>query len=174
MMKRSTSTLFSIQPLSADDETWLRSYINDHWGAEEVVVHETIYRPAALQGFAGECNGILLGVITYLIQNGQCEIVTLNADPLHTGLGSALLEKVEVEAAKQGCSRCWLVTTNDNLDGLRFYQRRGYRMAAIHRGAVTAARKIKPSIPLVGDYGIVLQDEIMLEKPIECDPDHEI
>jgi hypothetical protein len=58
----------------------------------------------------------------------------------------------------------WLITSNDNLNALRFYQRRGYRLAAVHRDAIVLARQIKPEIPLVGDFGIPLTDEIELEK----------
>jgi hypothetical protein len=58
----------------------------------------------------------------------------------------------------------WLVTTNDNLDALRFYQRRGFRLAKLRRGAVDAARsRLKPTIPEVGSFGIPIRDEIVLE-----------
>ena len=65
----------------------------------------------------------------------------------------------------QGGGRLWLVTTNDNLDALRFYQRRGLRITAVAAGAVDEARKIKPGIPLLGDHGIAIRDEITLEFP---------
>ncbi len=35
----------------------------------------------------------------------------------------------------------WVVTTNDNLDALRFYQRRGYRIGEVRLGAVDRARR---------------------------------
>jgi hypothetical protein len=58
-----------------------------------------------------------------------------------------------------------VITTNDNLDALRFYQRRGFRLAALHRGAVDDSRaRLKPQIPPIGDHGIKLRDELELEK----------
>jgi ribosomal protein S18 acetylase RimI-like enzyme len=82
------------------------------------------------------------------------------------GVGTALLQLVE-QAAQQGCGRLWLVTTNDNVDALRFYQRRGFRLAALRRGAVDDGRaRLKPEIPTVGDYGIPLRDELELDKPL--------
>lgn len=167
-MNPSKHPAFTIRPLSSEDQAWLKPYIIDHWGAAEVVVHKTIYHPVTLPGFLAEGEGDLKGVITYQIAGGDCEIVTLNCEPSRHGMGSALITSVEEFAAEQGCTRCWLVTTNDNLDGLRFYQRRGYRMAAIYYGGVSAARQMKPAIPLVGDYGIQLQDEVVLEKNLAC------
>ena len=67
-------------------------------------------------------------------------------------------------AAEAGCTKLWLITTNDNVDALRFYQRRGFRLAALHRGSVDDSRaRLKAEIPEVGDHGIPLRDEIELE-----------
>ena len=57
----------------------------------------------------------------------------------------------------------WLITTNDNLNALRFYQKRGFELVAVHRHAVDESRKIKPEIPLVGENGIPIRDELGLE-----------
>ena len=70
-----------------------------------------------------------------------------------------------------GLRRVWLVTTNDNLDALRFYQRRGLRIAAVHPGAVDRSRAVKPTIPLVDAYGIPLRDELIMELRLDGDPD---
>ena len=64
----------------------------------------------------------------------------------------------------------WLVTTNDNLDALRVYQRRGFRLAELRAGAVDAARALKPSIPVTGRYGIPLRDELILVRPLATAP----
>ena len=61
--------------------------------------------------------------------------------------------------------RVWLVTTNDNLEALRFYQRRGFRLAQLRCGAVDEARRhLKPAIPASGFFGIPVHDEIVLEQ----------
>jgi hypothetical protein len=57
----------------------------------------------------------------------------------------------------------WLVTTNDNTHALRFYHRLGFRLAALHPGAVEAARRLKPEIPLLGLDEIPIRDELELE-----------
>jgi hypothetical protein len=59
--------------------------------------------------------------------------------------------------------RAWLVTTNDNLDALRFYQRRSWRLVQVNRDAVDFASVLKPLIPKIGAYAIEIHDEIELE-----------
>ena len=106
------------------------------------------------------------GVLTYVIGGTDCEVLTLHAHPRHPGVGTALIEAVEGIARAAGCTRLWLITTNDNVDALRFYQRRGFRLAALHAGAVDDARaRLKPEIPQVGDHGIPLRDEIEMVRP---------
>jgi len=97
---------------------------------------------------------------------GSCEILTLHAARRWAGVGTLLVAEAARLAAEMGCSR-WVVTTNDNVDALRFYQRRGFRLVAVRCGAVDDSRRtLKPSIPLAGDYGIPLRDEIELAQPL--------
>jgi ribosomal protein S18 acetylase RimI-like enzyme len=91
-------------------------------------------------------------------------LLSLHATVPRRGVGSALLAAVEDRARADGVERVWLITTNDNVDALRFYQRRGYRIVAVDAGAVDEARRLKPGIPEVGAYGIPIHDEIQLQK----------
>jgi ribosomal protein S18 acetylase RimI-like enzyme len=109
-------------------------------------------------------DGGLVGVLTYVIRGAECEVLTLHADRQRSGIGTALLDAVKRIARDEGCTRLWLITTNDNVDALRFYQRRGFRLAALRPGAVDESReRYKPEIPTVGDHGIPLRDELELE-----------
>ena len=73
------------------------------------------------------------------------------------------MNKVVETVREIGCNRVWLITLNDNLDAIRFYQRRGFSLCTIHKDALTLSRKIKPSISEIGQYGIALRDEIEFE-----------
>jgi len=108
-------------------------------------------------------NGRPLGLATYEIIGDECQLVTLHAFQPFAGIGTALVQAVRDVAADEGCRRLWLITTNDNLDALRFYQRRDFELVAVHRDLRDTARRLKPSIPLVGDYGIPIRDELELE-----------
>lgn len=154
--------IIETRPLNADDRKWAAAVILERWGAETVVVHQTIYRPALLDGVVAERAGRREGLLTYHIDDLGCEIVTLDALSQACGAGTALVEAVARLAVLQGCRRLWLITTNDNLEALRFYQRRGFRLVRVHPGAVDSARDLKPTIPLVGEYGIPIHDELEL------------
>jgi GNAT superfamily N-acetyltransferase len=105
----------------------------------------------------------LAGVLTYIVGSAECEVLTLHAEQRFGGVGSALIEAVRDVAAQAGCTRLRLTTTNDNLDALRFYQRRGFRLDVLRAGAVDDCRaRLKPEIPRTGDYGIPLRDELEL------------
>lgn len=105
-----------------------------------------------------------MGLLTYNISDDELEIVTLNAIEEGKGIGTALLDEVETHAKMKKCSRVWLITTNDNIDALRFYQKRQYEIKSVHRYAIEESRKIKPQLPFVGKYGIPIRDEIEMEK----------
>jgi ribosomal protein S18 acetylase RimI-like enzyme len=106
----------------------------------------------------------LVGVATYVITGAACELLTLHARTRFDGVGSALVAAVQEVARQSGCARLWVVTTNDNVDALRFYQRRGFRLAHLRAGAVDESREtLKPEIPTTGAHGIPLRDELELE-----------
>jgi N-acetylglutamate synthase-like GNAT family acetyltransferase len=112
-------------------------------------------------------DGRLIGMLTYVIDGERCEILTLHASEPWTGTGTSLVEEVERVSTASGCRRLWLITTNDNVDALRFYQRRGFRLAELHPGAVDRSRgSLKPEIPEMGEYGIPLRDELQLHKEL--------
>src|SRR5689334_10763467 len=85
--------------------------------------------------------GGIAGVLTYDIVGAECEILTLHAAAQWGGAGTALVDAVRTIAARAGCRTLWVLTTNDNVDGLRFYQRRGFRLSALRPGAVDEARR---------------------------------
>ncbi len=133
------------------------------WGDDLIVVHGTSYQPSALPGFIAYRGGEWVGLVTYHVQGAECEIITLNSLYPSMGIGTALAKAVKKAAQSANCRRLWLVTTNDNLNALWFYQKRGFVLVAVHRNAVEEARKRKPQIPAIGEYGIPLRDEIELE-----------
>jgi ribosomal protein S18 acetylase RimI-like enzyme len=154
---------FEIREIEEQDRDWVESFTRDHWGAPIVVAHGTVFHPRQLPGFIACEDGERVGLVTYHVDGGDCEIVTLNSIRERRGIASALVEKVKRSAMEPGCSRLWLVTTNDNLTALRFYQRRGFHMVRVHPDAVNESRRLKPEIGRTGEYGIPIRDEIELE-----------
>jgi GNAT superfamily N-acetyltransferase len=152
-----------IRDLLPADRNWVLEIILHDFGGESVVAHGVVYYPAVLPGFVAELEGERAGVITYTLDVESCEIVTINSLVEGRGIGSALIAAVKYKAVETGCQRLWLITTNDNLHALGFYQRQGFRLADVRPGAVDESRKIKPTIPLIGANRIPIHDEIELE-----------
>jgi ribosomal protein S18 acetylase RimI-like enzyme len=150
------------RPLEAGDRGWAAAKLRDLWG-EVVVSRGAAHDATALPGFVAEEAGEPVGLATYRIDGDDCELVTINAFPKGSGAGTALVDAVLAAARAAGCRRVWLITTNDNLRALRFYQRRGFRLVAVHPGALDRSRELKPSIPEIGLDGIPLRDELELE-----------
>ena len=153
----------NIRRLTSDDLPRLRQFWKKHWGDEFVVAHGVIYHPDTLDGFVALENDEWVGEITYTVSGTTCEIVSLDSLREGQGIGTKLIDAVVDEARKRNCRRIFLITTNDNLHALGFYQRRGFELARIHRHAMDETRKLKPIIPLIGMNNIPLRDEIELE-----------
>ena len=149
-----------IRPIAEGDRPMLAWLVAELWGSEIVAVHGSSLRPAELGGFIAERSQRLVGLLTYQLVGNVLEIVTLNAIDRRAGIGTMLIEAAVSKARRFGCGEVRLTTTNDNVDALRFYQRRGFRLAEVRPGADNQARQQKPEIPRVGDYGIPLHDEI--------------
>lgn len=155
-----------IRPVEENDRPTVEWLTSQLWGAAEVVVHDGVFYPAELSGFIAERGGRIAGLVTFEVRESIVEIATINALDMYQGIGTMLIEAVRAEAKRLGCHQVTLTTTNDNIGALRFYQRRGFRLAAIRPGAVDRARQRKPEIPHTGDFGIPLRDEIDLTCPV--------
>jgi N-acetylglutamate synthase-like GNAT family acetyltransferase len=149
--------------LTQEDLPHLRQFWIDHGGGEEMISRSNVYRPEQLEGFVIEDGNEWVGLLTFFIQDGECEVTSLDSLREGRGIGSMLIDKALEEARAQGCRRLFLITTNDNLNALGFYQRRGFEIVTVYRGAINESRKRKPSISLIGMNNIPLRDEIELE-----------
>lgn len=136
----------------------------EHWGSSVIVSRGRAHQAAELPGFVALAAGRLLGLVTYQVEGTQCQIVTLDSLHERQGIGAALLERVVAVAKEAGCRRVWLITTNDNTPAIRYYQRHGFDLVALHRRALEVSRQIKPEIPPVGLDGIPLRHELEFER----------
>ncbi len=156
-----------IRPSEEKDRAWVAGLVESRWGSVRVVTKGRVHVVTDLPGFVAVRAGERVGLVTYRIDEAECEIVTLDSLIEQSGVGTALVEHVRSTAVSADCKRLWLITTNDNMHAMRFYQKRGFVLVAVWRNALEVSRKLKPGIPLVGTHGIPLRDEIELEMPLD-------
>jgi ribosomal protein S18 acetylase RimI-like enzyme len=152
-----------VRELRDDERPWLRATLRERWGDEIVVGRGRVRYPAELPALvAVDDSGVRVGLASYEVEGTTAEVVTIDALRTGAGVGRRLLDAVAEAARAAGARRLLVMTTNDNLVALRFYQRAGLRLAALRPGAVDEARSLKPSIATTGRDGIPIRDEIDL------------
>ena len=164
-----TDRLFTIRPLNQDDRNWVAHFLDAHWSSTKIVTRGKAVYAHLLPGFVAELTDAPedaqpIGLLTYNHEGDSCEIMTLNRLQPGIGVGTALIEAIKSAAIESGLRRLWLITTNDNMDALRFFQKRNFHLLAVYSGALAEARKMKPQIPLLGKDKIPLRDEIELQQ----------
>ena len=152
-----------IHVVSEKYRDWIRSLLHERWGSPDVVSCGHVHHADQLPGFISVESNQPVGLTTYSLENNECQIVTLDSLESGKGIGSKLIKSVLDLAVEQNCKRVWLITTNDNTNALRFYQKRGFHLKAIYQGAIHRSRKLKPEIPEIGYNDIPIRDEIELE-----------
>lgn len=163
--RHNSPTRIAIQPGTEQDRSWIAEELTRNWGGVEISSLGVWHRADMLPCLIAWNDSKRVGLATFTPpQAGEaCEVITLSSALENAGVGAALLGACVECARSAGCRRVFLTTTNDNLRAIGFYQRRGWRMVAVHRGAMDRARAIKPSIPVLGMNNIPLHDEIEFE-----------
>jgi ribosomal protein S18 acetylase RimI-like enzyme len=153
----------NLRRLTSADVPRLHRFWSEHWSGDFIVTRGNLHHPEEVEGFVVEDGDFWAGLITFKIRKEECEVISLDGLREGEGIGTILLRQVIEEARNRKCNRIFLITTNDNLYALGFYQRRDFELVAMYRGAVNESRKIKPGIAEIGQNHIPLRDEIELE-----------
>ncbi|GAB3801835.1 GNAT family N-acetyltransferase [Micromonospora zhanjiangensis] len=156
-----------VRPAEPADRAAVDALHDREWGGPEVVVHGDRYDLRVLPTLVAVATGRVEGALVWHVAGDSLEVVSLVARQPGGGAGLALLRAAATVGRDRRLGRLWLVTTNDNLPALRFYQRRGLRIVEVRPGAVDLARRLKPNIPTVGLDGIPLHDELVLEQRLD-------
>jgi len=153
-----------VRPAEERDRAAIDAIHEAQWGGPYAAAHGERVDLRTLPTLVTEAepaNGVL---VYRLNPDRTLEVWSITATTPGEGVGTALLEAAKNAGRQADATTLWLVTTNDNTRALRFYQRRGLRIVAVDPGAVDRSRAtIKPEIPLVGNDGIEIHDEIRLE-----------
>jgi len=151
-----------VRTFEPEDRSWALELMRERWGSEVVVNRGKARDASLLEGFVAELEGERVGLATYETRGAESELITLDSVQEGVGIGSALVAAVANAAWRQECRRLSVVTTNDNVRAFGFYQRRGFVLTALRKGAVEKSRRIKPEIPELGCDDIPIRDELEL------------
>ena len=158
------TTGFTIREIETQDTEWIKQVFIQYWGGDFVVSRGKVHKIEEFNGgYIAERRNQKVGLITYKINNKELEVTGLISKDEKKGIGTALVNSVITLAKQKGIKRVCLVTTNDNLNALGFWQKRGFKLVRVYPNAMEVTRRLKPSIPLVGENNIPLRDELELE-----------
>ena len=153
-----------IERINQGERADVDEFLREHWFSTEMAVHGELIDLSRTDGLVAREGGKIIGLVTMRTDVDAAEILSLDSVQAGRGIGTALLEAAAREARLMGCRRLVLTTTNDNTAAIDFYRKRGFAVARVRQGAVTEARALKPEIPLIGENGVPITDEIDMEK----------
>lgn len=152
--------------INSQNRNFINAFIKQHWYTTTMIIRGREIDMTKAEGFYFSEEKNIIGLITYIVYNGILEITSLDSLQENRGIGSKLVEAVIHEAKERKCQKIILITTNDNINAIKFYQKRGFDMANLFRNALDISRKLKPEIPLIGENSIPLRHEIEFELSI--------
>ncbi|MFL0269353.1 GNAT family N-acetyltransferase [Candidatus Clostridium radicumherbarum] len=150
-------------PISTNNRKQINAFITEHWFSTKMIIRGEIVDMTKVDGIIAMNGDEIVGLLTYVMHDDTCEITSLDSLQEGNGIGTNLVNKVINIAKEKKCNRIIVVTTNDNINAIRFYQKRGFDMTRLYHNALDISRKLKPEIPLIGDNNILLRHEIEFE-----------
>ena len=156
--------LYTIVPISDALRETLQPLVNDAWAGPMLAVNGKLWDTRSMAGYAAiDGNHQIVGYLLYIVRDKECEIMVLESLRENAGIGTTLIERMKAFANEHGMKKVVVMTTNDNIRAIRFYQKRGFTLRALRSNALETSRKLKPEIPLIGSDGIPLRDELEFE-----------
>lgn len=156
----------SIRAKTDDDHAAVVDLLTRRWTSPDILIEGEMIDASRLPGFLAMEDDEIVGLVTLIQRDNEWEILTLDSVSRWSGVGTLLLNAVTGEAVESGIRRLLVRTSNDNLDAFRFYQRRGFRMEKLVPGAIEEERRLKPEIPMIGEYGIPIRDEVVFARKV--------
>lgn len=154
-----------LERLGSENRKEADCFIESHWFTTDMVLRGELIDMTKVDGFAAYENGEMCGLVTYRFKDDTTlEILSIDSNVENGGLGSMLMETMVCYASEHDCRRMCVVTTNDNLNALRFYQKRGFIIKEVRSDIIEKDRQLKPQLPVIGYNGIPINCEIELER----------
>ncbi len=158
-----------IRPKTDADMQWAEDFLKKQSNGAPLLAFTSQMSIASLPAWIAEVDGDPVGLLLYHYENDICQIVSLHVSRKRMGIGESLLTNLESEAKAKHCKKMTCTIANDNLNALRFLQKRGFQLAELRVGAIDIRRQQNPTLQLIGEHGIPLRDELILEKHLKIE-----
>lgn len=146
--------------ITDENRNMVNEFIIRQWYSTKMIVRGKEIDLSTANGVIALEDNQIKGLVTYMIHEDVCEIMSLDSLEQSKGIGTILIDHVIKISKKAQCRKILLITTNDNINAIRFYQKRGFDMTHLYHNALDLSRKLKPEIPLIGENNIPLRHEI--------------
>ena len=154
---------FDVKNIGLEERQKINNFILKRWFSLEMILRGKIVDLKNINGFYMENGNNIIGLITYIIIDFSLEIISLDSVYENKGIGSLLINKIKAFANECNLKNIIVITTNDNLRALGFYQKKGFILNKVFFDSIKQARKLKPEIPIKNKNGILIRDEIELK-----------
>jgi GNAT superfamily N-acetyltransferase len=145
------------------DQTVVRDTLMKVFTVDHLLVMGRPYPVRELDVIGAYDREELLGLALWTIKGQTALLPAVISLSTRRGVARALIGYVQDLAKKGGAKRLRAMTTNDNLDALRFYQLYGFRLTALFVNALDMLRVLHPSLEKIGFNDIPRRDAIELE-----------
>ena len=146
------------------DKTELCRIMLASWGSHSMMIDLHVYDVAeidALGLFDG--SGKTAALASWTVRGDSAYLCALHSLKPGEGVAIQMLDAVIFAARKAGAKRLKAMLTNDNMPGMTFYQRRGFRLSGLYLEAIDHYRSVEPNIIKTGYKDIPIHDAIELE-----------
>jgi ribosomal protein S18 acetylase RimI-like enzyme len=155
--------MIEVVELSSHHRALVAESLIEHFGSSRVVSLGRLHDASTLPGLLATTDGEPAGFLLYDARDDEYEAAALVAFIPRRGIGRVLVDTLVARATAAGASRIVVATTNDNVGAQAFYEAEGFTLVAVRRGAIRLARELKPEIPLLGEAGVPIKDELVYE-----------
>ena len=155
--------IVSVRRREDDNRGWVAQTLVRDWASTSVARGGELVEAVNLPGYVAMVEDRHVGLALVDVTDRGYEVVVISTTEPRRGVGRALMVRCFTEARALAVGRVWLVTTNNNIAAIAFYQSLGMDLRALHRHAARKARELKPTIPSPDEAGIPIDHELEFE-----------
>jgi len=155
----------SIRPV--EDKSVFLALMMANWGSHRMMIGLNTYDCAEIDllGLYAP-DGAVLAMASWAMNGDTALLCALLSLAPGQGAAIQLLDAVKAEARARGAVRLRAMVTNDNMPGLTFYQKHGFRFSGLYVEAIDVYRSVIPTIIQTGYMDLPVRDALELEIPL--------